>query len=68
MGCVPTLERGNDKIKLPAQTIIPGPSPGGGRGWIACHALAEDAILVTNNTGEFERVGGLRLENWADEA
>ncbi len=36
--------------------------------WIACHALAEDAILVTNNTGEFERVGGLRLENWADEA
>ena len=33
MGCVPTLERGNDKIKLPAQTLIPGPSPGGGRGW-----------------------------------
>ena len=28
MGCVPTLERGNDKIKLPAQTLIPGPSPG----------------------------------------
>ncbi len=33
--------------------------------WIACHALAEDAILVTNNTREFERVAGLRLENWA---
>ena len=33
MGCVPTLERGNDKIKLPAQALIPGPSPGGGRGW-----------------------------------
>jgi tRNA(fMet)-specific endonuclease VapC len=32
--------------------------------WIACHALAEDATLVTNNTREFERVSGLRLENW----
>ena len=32
--------------------------------WIACHALAEDAILVTNNTCEFRRVSGLRLENW----
>lgn len=34
--------------------------------WIACHALAEEAILVTNNIREFERVQGLRLENWAD--
>jgi tRNA(fMet)-specific endonuclease VapC len=33
--------------------------------WIACHALAEDCTLVTNNTREFERVTGLRLENWA---
>ncbi len=32
--------------------------------WIACHALAEEATLVTNNTREFERVAGLRLENW----
>ena len=32
--------------------------------WIACHALAEDATLVTNNTREFERIVGLRLENW----
>lgn len=31
---------------------------------IAAHALALDAILVTNNTAEFERVPGLRLENW----
>ncbi len=36
--------------------------------WIASHALAEDAILVTNNTREFERVAGLRLENWAEGA
>ena len=32
--------------------------------WIACHALAEDCTLVTNNTREFMRVTGLTLENW----
>jgi len=32
---------------------------------IAAHALATDMILVTNNTREFDRVLGLRLENWA---
>ena len=34
--------------------------------WIGCHALADDCTLVTNNTREFERVMGLRLENWAE--
>jgi tRNA(fMet)-specific endonuclease VapC len=32
---------------------------------IAAHALSRDAILVTSNIGEFSRVAGLRLENWA---
>ena len=32
---------------------------------IAAHALAINVVLVTNNTREFERVPGLRLENWA---
>jgi tRNA(fMet)-specific endonuclease VapC len=32
--------------------------------WIACHALAEAAVLVTNNQAEFKRVLGLRVENW----
>lgn len=32
--------------------------------WIACHALAEDATLVTHNTREFQRIAGLRLEDW----
>ena len=32
---------------------------------IACHALALNATLVTNNTSEFKRVTGLQLENWA---
>ncbi|MDP2367466.1 type II toxin-antitoxin system VapC family toxin [Rhodoferax sp.] len=36
--------------------------------WIACHALADDCTLVTNNTREFERIDGLPLENWAPDS
>ena len=32
---------------------------------LGCQALANNAIFVTNNTREFERIEGLRLENWA---
>ena len=32
---------------------------------IAGHARSQGLTLVTNNTREFERVGGLRTENWA---
>jgi tRNA(fMet)-specific endonuclease VapC len=32
--------------------------------WIACHALAENATMVTHNTREFQRVEGLSLEDW----
>lgn len=31
---------------------------------IAAHALTLDAILVTDNVREFERIDGLRVENW----
>ncbi|MCC5968305.1 MAG: type II toxin-antitoxin system VapC family toxin [Natronohydrobacter sp.] len=31
---------------------------------IAAHACAAGATLVTDNTGEFSRVRGLRVENW----
>ncbi|WP_020560419.1 type II toxin-antitoxin system tRNA(fMet)-specific endonuclease VapC [Thiofilum flexile] len=31
---------------------------------IAAHALALDAVLVSNNLKEFERIEGLKLENW----
>ena len=33
---------------------------------IAGIALARDLTLVTRNTREFERVPGLRVENWYD--
>lgn len=32
--------------------------------WIAAQACANDLVLVTANTREFERVRNLRLENW----
>jgi tRNA(fMet)-specific endonuclease VapC len=32
--------------------------------WIAAHALSKNMTLVTNNSREFKRVPGLRLENW----
>lgn len=33
---------------------------------IAGHARSEGLILVTNNLREFERVAGLRMENWVE--
>jgi tRNA(fMet)-specific endonuclease VapC len=32
--------------------------------WIAAHALALEAVLVTDNEREFSRVPGLKIENW----
>lgn len=42
-----------------------GPMIGANGLFIAAHARALELTLVTNNTAEFERVRGLRLENWA---
>ncbi|WP_330925930.1 type II toxin-antitoxin system tRNA(fMet)-specific endonuclease VapC [Candidatus Sororendozoicomonas aggregata] len=33
---------------------------------IAAHARSEALIIVTNNRREFDRVAGLRVENWLD--
>jgi len=67
-------------VKLPASLSIcqqyaehaahlkkKGTPIGGNDLWIASHALAEGAILVTNNTREFTRIDGLDLENWAQD-
>jgi tRNA(fMet)-specific endonuclease VapC len=32
--------------------------------WIAAHAIAEDAVLVSNNIREFSRIPNLKVENW----
>jgi len=32
--------------------------------WIAAHALAIGASLITNNTAEFSRVPDLTIDNW----
>ena len=44
-----------------------GKSIGNNDLWIASHALAHKLILVTNNTAEFDRVPGLRVENWVNQ-
>jgi len=33
---------------------------------IAAHAVSLDATLVTSNVREFQRVPGLKIENWVD--
>jgi tRNA(fMet)-specific endonuclease VapC len=38
---------------------------GGNDALIAATGLAYDLVVVTNNDGEFGRVPGLRVENWA---
>jgi tRNA(fMet)-specific endonuclease VapC len=43
---------------------IAGTPIGGNDLWIACHALAQNATLVTHNIREFERIEGLKLEDW----
>lgn len=53
----------NLKIVLAAAGIPIGPNDTA----IAGHALATGALLVTNNTREFRRVPGLKLEDWATE-
>jgi len=50
--------------KLRAQLETTGNPIGPNDTWIAAEALHHKLVLVTNNTREFERVPGLRVENW----
>ena len=34
--------------------------------WIACHAMAENAVLITHNVNEFSRLKGLQVDDWVD--
>ena len=36
--------------------------------WIACHALALEATLVTHNLREFSRISGLSRVDWVEES
>ena len=49
-----------------AQLEAAGKSIGPNDLFIAAHAYAIGATLVTANVGEFQRVRGLRIENWID--
>ena len=44
-----------------------GETIGGNDLLIAAHALSLGWILVTNNEREFNRIEGLKVENWAKE-
>ncbi|MDE0154807.1 MAG: tRNA(fMet)-specific endonuclease VapC [Gammaproteobacteria bacterium] len=51
---------GDIKAGLEQQGAVIGPNDL----HIASHARSEGLTLITNNTGEFKRVEGLRIENW----
>lgn len=53
-------EYGSVRAELEAAGTLIGPNDL----FIAAHALALEAVLVTANTGEFTRIHALRVENW----
>lgn len=60
------LEEGADRHygRLRAQLEKVGSPISGNDLLIAAHALAANSVLVTDNTREFRRIPGLRIENW----
>ena len=57
--CVPKYARLCDELERAGQMI------GGNDMLIAAIALTHDLTLVTHNCGEFNRVSGLRAEDWS---
>jgi tRNA(fMet)-specific endonuclease VapC len=55
----------DEAARIHADLAAKGRPIGGYDAMIAGHALAADCTLVTNNTREFERVGGLTIEDWS---
>lgn len=58
-------EAAENAVEIKRTLASKGTPIGGNDTMIAGHALAADCVLVTNNTREFDRVEGLRLEDWA---
>ena len=56
-----TVEYGKIRAELEKKGIPIGPLDM----LIASHAKSLDVFLVTNNVREFERIAGLKIENWA---
>jgi tRNA(fMet)-specific endonuclease VapC len=52
--------------RLRAKLEKSGTIIGGNDMLIAAHALAVDCILISNNLREFQRVPGLRVQNWLE--
>jgi len=50
--------------RIRAQLESGGQLIGNNDTWIAAHALAIGAPLITNNTAEFSRVPNLAIDNW----
>lgn len=58
-------EAADEAARIHTDLAAKGMGIGGNDTMIAAHALAAGCVLVTNNTREFERVEGLRFEDWA---
>jgi tRNA(fMet)-specific endonuclease VapC len=52
--------------KIRAELESKGEMIGNNDLWIAAHAVESGLTLVTNNQGEFRRVRGLKVQNWAE--
>jgi tRNA(fMet)-specific endonuclease VapC len=57
-----------DYARIRADLKVRGTIIGGNDLLIAAHARSLGLTLVTNNTREFSRVQGLRMENWTEPA
>lgn len=70
LSTLPELPWGGDAVWYYAQARLALEKAGQRIGerdlFIAAHALAQNLTLVTNNTREFERIEGLKLENWVE--
>lgn len=62
--CIPEEATGRHYGDIRATLERAGTPIGNNDLWIAAHARALGVKLVTNNSSEFKRVPGLKLENW----